>query len=168
MITTHAINTIQHKFSGKTEIIIQSIISTSILFYECTVSSSFLDFSWAHFSFLLVWVFAGAATSPLLTADSGMNTMIEGGHDKKLTAKLQKVQGMAMGASASEVLLRDCFNSTRSIAERLRLGPTTKVRFFLLIYDTRVRVIITRVISSVLLSYYCTTVVPRLVLLVGT
>lgn len=112
-----------------------------------SVLPSFVDFSWPiFFSF---WFFAGATASPLLAADSGMNTMIEGGRDKKLTAKLQKVQGMAMGESTSESTLRDCFDSTRSIAERLRLGPTTKVRFFRTSSNTQCNTQCTTVVADI-------------------
>ncbi|CAM9658373.1 unnamed protein product [Ectocarpus sp. 13 AM-2016] len=64
----------------------------------------------------------GAAASPLLSAKSGMNTLIEGGQDSKLTAKLQKLQGMAVKESASERALKmDFFGKVREFGNRLGL-----------------------------------------------
>eukprot|EP00752_Nemacystus_decipiens_P005122 g4647.t1 len=64
----------------------------------------------------------GAAESPLLSAKSGMNTLIEGGRDGKLTAKLQRLQGMAVKESASERALKtDFFAKLREFGHRLGL-----------------------------------------------
>ncbi|CAM9188368.1 unnamed protein product [Ectocarpus sp. 6 AP-2014] len=64
----------------------------------------------------------GDAASPLLSAKSGMNTRIEGGQDSKLTAKLQKLQGMAVKESASERALKmDFFGKVREFGNRLGL-----------------------------------------------
>ncbi|CAN0346015.1 unnamed protein product, partial [Hapterophycus canaliculatus] len=64
----------------------------------------------------------GDATSPLASAKSGMNTLIEGGADQKLTVRLQRLQGMAVKESASEKALRtDFFAKVREYGHRLGL-----------------------------------------------
>lgn len=71
---------------------------------------------------------AGAAESPLLSAKSGMNTLIEGGRDQKLTARLQKLQGMAVKESASERALKtDFFAKVREFGHRLGLTHAMQV-----------------------------------------
>lgn len=70
----------------------------------------------------------GAAESPLLSAKSGMNTLIEGGRDGKLTAKLQRLQGMAVKESASERALKtDFFAKVREFGHRLGLTHAMQV-----------------------------------------
>ena len=57
-----------------------------------------------------------------------MNTMIEGGRDKKQTARLQKAQGIAMKESASEVALKtDYYGKVRELAHRLGLTQPMQV-----------------------------------------
>lgn len=57
-----------------------------------------------------------------------MNTLIEGGHDSKLTAKLQKLQGMAVKESASERALKmDFFGKVREFGNRLGLTHAMQV-----------------------------------------
>ncbi|CAM9494261.1 unnamed protein product [Ectocarpus sp. 12 AP-2014] len=76
----------------------------------------------------------GAAASPLLSAKSGMNTLIEGGQDSKLTAKLQKLQGMAVKESASERALKmDFFGKVREFGNRLGLTHTMQEHACLLL-----------------------------------
>lgn len=70
----------------------------------------------------------GDATSPLASAKSGMNTMIEGGRDQKLTVRLQRLQGMAVKESASEKALRtDFFGKVREYGHRLGLTHAMQV-----------------------------------------
>ena len=70
----------------------------------------------------------GAAESPLLSAKSGMNTLIEGGRDQKLTARLQRLQGMAVKESASERALKtDFFAKVREFGHRLGLTHAMQV-----------------------------------------
>lgn len=58
-----------------------------------------------------------------------MNTMIEGGNDKKQTARLQKAQGIAMRESASEVALKmDFYGKVRELAHRLGLTHAMQVK----------------------------------------
>lgn len=80
---------------------------------------------------MLILTFAtlqqGAAPSPLLAAESGLNTMIEGGRDKRTTARLQKTQGMAMKESASQAALQDCYGRVREIGHKLGLPPSLQV-----------------------------------------
>lgn len=64
-----------------------------------------------------------------MSTASGMNTMIEGGNDKKQTARLQKAQGIAMRESASEVALKmDFYGKVRELAHRLGLTHAMQVR----------------------------------------
>lgn len=57
-----------------------------------------------------------------------MNTHIEGGRDSKLTAKLQKLQGMAVKESASERALKmDFFGKVREFGNRLGLTNAMQV-----------------------------------------
>ena len=71
---------------------------------------------------------AGDVSSPLLSTASSMNTMIEGGKDKKQTARLQKAQGIAMRESASEVALKmDSYGKVRELAHRLGLTHAMQV-----------------------------------------
>ena len=57
-----------------------------------------------------------------------MNTVIEGGNNKKQTGRLQKAQGMASKESTSEVALRACFARVREIAHNLGLPSSIQVR----------------------------------------
>lgn len=65
--------------------------------------------------------------SPLLSAESGLNTFIEGGRDSQETAKLQRVQGKANKESASEVALKECYVRVREIANSLGLPRSVQV-----------------------------------------
>lgn len=73
---------------------------------------------------------AGDAASPLLSSKSSMNTMIEGGDNKKQTGRLQKAQSMAGKESASEVALKACFARVREISQDLGLPSSIQVRFY--------------------------------------
>lgn len=95
------------------------VINISWLSYECINMMSYRFFS----------SLAGDVSSPLLSTASGMNTMIEGGNDKKQTARLQKAQGIAMRESASEVALKmDFYGKVRELAHRLGLTHAMQVK----------------------------------------
>lgn len=66
--------------------------------------------------------------SVLAAEGAGLNTMIEGGQDKKQTARLQKMQGMAMKESSSEIALKGSFGRVRDISRAMSLGFEAEVR----------------------------------------
>lgn len=87
----------------------------------------------AHFSLLTSSLSqfppsTGDVASPLHSAASGMDTIIEGGRNDKQTGRLQRLQGIVAKETASEVALKHHFGRVRELAHNMGLPSSIKVR----------------------------------------